>query len=234
MAGAMDHTHGEVPLAYRVLKFPVTALLSITVTIALLYLMQFLIEGGEDAIKEVPSLKLVDFVRMKQSPELNVKRRQPDPPPVPDEPPPMMTATADAVDVENAWSSAFSPPVGEFQIEHTGTSFFSDGEYLPILKVQPQYPRRALERSWFGWVLVEFTVDESGRVINPIVIDNCVETFYKTETECVDRPGKVFDQPAIAAAEKFKYKPRVIDGQPSATEGVRHLITFRLDEMENL
>ena len=34
----------------------------------------------------------------------------------------------------------------------------SDGEYLPIVKVQPVYPRRALSRGIEGYVIVEFTV----------------------------------------------------------------------------
>ena len=34
----------------------------------------------------------------------------------------------------------------------------------------------------------------------------------------------------IKAAEKFKYKPKVIDGNPVATAGVQNKITFELVE----
>ena len=39
-----------------------------------------------------------------------------------------------------------------------------DGEYLPIVKVQPIYPRRALQRGIQGYVIVEFTVTKNGSV----------------------------------------------------------------------
>jgi protein TonB len=38
----------------------------------------------------------------------------------------------------------------------------------------------------------------------------------------------VFDSAALKAAFKFKYKPKVIDGEPVATAGVQNKISFEL------
>jgi protein TonB len=38
----------------------------------------------------------------------------------------------------------------------------------------------------------------------------------------------VFDSAALKAALKFKYKPKVIDGDPVATSGVQNKISFEL------
>jgi len=92
----------------------------------------------------------------------------------------------------------------------------SDGEYLPIVKVAPVYPRRAQTRGIEGWVLLTFTVTETGSVIDPEVIDA--------------EPSGVFDSAAKKAVERFKYKPRVINGKPQVVRGVEHLITFKLDD----
>ncbi len=46
-----------------------------------------------------------------------------------------------------------------------------DGEYLPIVKVAPVYPRRALQRGIEGFVIVEFTVTKQGAVRDPIVVE---------------------------------------------------------------
>jgi len=46
----------------------------------------------------------------------------------------------------------------------------------------------------------------------------------------VDSPNSVFDSAAMKAAEKFKYKPKVIDGVPVETAGVQNKITFELAE----
>ncbi|MBT7369921.1 MAG: energy transducer TonB, partial [Gammaproteobacteria bacterium] len=149
------------------------------------------------------------------------------------EPPPELRQQSEVVNIDNAWSSDFRAPLAQIDMSRSA-AFSSDGEYLPILKVQPVYPRYALQKGQFGWVLLEFTVNESGKVINPVVIDNCVENFKPGRFECIDRPGRIFDRPAIAAAQKFKYKPRIVDGTPIETQGVIHKISFVLDEMRNL
>jgi protein TonB len=94
--------------------------------------------------------------------------------------------------------------------------FTADGEYLPIVKVAPVYPRRALTRGIEGYVLLEFTVTKLGTVENPVVVD-------------ADPPG-IFDRAAQQAALKFKYKPKVVNGEPIDVAGVRNLITFELTE----
>jgi len=92
----------------------------------------------------------------------------------------------------------------------------TDGEYLPIVKVQPVYPRRAAERGIEGYVLLEFTVTEAGTVEDPQVIE-------------ADPPG-YFERAARQAALKFKYKPKVVNGTPVPVSGVRNLITFQLED----
>lgn len=90
-----------------------------------------------------------------------------------------------------------------------------DGEYLPIVKVAPVYPRRALSRGIEGYVIVEFTVSKQGSVKNPFVVDA--------------QPADLFNQAAIDAALKFKYKPRVVNGEPAEVAGVQNRITFQID-----
>jgi len=105
----------------------------------------------------------------------------------------------------------------------------SGDEYFPIVKVQPQYPRRALSRGMSGWVIVEFTVTAQGTVTDPFVVSNCGWIKKsRIEGKCEDNPNSVFDSAATKAAVKFKYQPKVIDGDPVATVGVRNKISFGL------
>jgi protein TonB len=90
----------------------------------------------------------------------------------------------------------------------------SDGEYLPIVKVAPVYPRRALQRGIEGYVIVEFMVDKTGAVKNPVVIEA--------------NPEGLFDRAAMDAALKFKYKPRVVNGTATEVSGVQNRITFEM------
>ncbi len=89
----------------------------------------------------------------------------------------------------------------------------SDGEYLPIVKVAPQYPRQALKRKLEGEVVLEYTVTKLGSVTNPKVL-------FSTDP--------VFNKAAIESALRYKYKPRVVEGQAIAVGGVRTRIKFRL------
>ena len=51
-------------------------------------------------------------------------------------------------------------------------SMFRDGEYIPLFKVQPVYPRRAQERGTEGFVIVAFTITESGTITDPCSLRN--------------------------------------------------------------
>ena len=69
---------------------------------------------------------------------------------------------------------------------------------IPIVKIQPKYPREALREGKTGFVSVKLTVDEKGRVISAIIEES--------------RPPRIFDAAAVEALLKWKFKPRVIDG----------------------
>ena len=43
-------------------------------------------------------------------------------------------------------------------------------------------------------------------------------------------PPGIFDKAASEAASKFKYKPRVVDGEPIDVKGVPHKISFQLED----
>ena len=83
------------------------------------------------------------------------------------------------------------------------------------MKVAPVHPRRALSRGIEGYVIVEFTVTKQGTVRDAKVV--------RAE------PESLFDQAAIDAALKFKYKPRVIDGEAVEVAGVQNKISFQIN-----
>lgn len=214
-----------------VIRLGSSMIIGLGVTLVLFYIMQALISSDQSALTEDQTRNLVDFVRVQEEQEVQTKDRQPEKPPPPDEPPPDTPQQDFNVGVNQSGytmgdvSTAVDADIG-------GSGFgISDGEYLPIVKVQPVYPRRALSRGMSGWVIVEFTVTERGTVKNARVVENCgwVKNT-RSEEECHDSPNSIFDRAALKAAEKFKYKPKVIDGEPVATAGVQNKITFELTD----
>ena len=89
-----------------------------------------------------------------------------------------------------------------------------DGEYLPIHRVPPQYPRQALMDRVEGWVVVEFTIGTEGQVKNPRIVDA--------------QPPGVFENAALQAVQRFRFKPRTMGGEPVEVQGVQNRIRFRL------
>ncbi len=184
------------------------------ITFGLFIVMQALISNQETALDKGVKGKIVDFVHLEKENDVEVKQRKPKPPPPPDEPPPDMpqqsfdtNSVSIGVDVGKVNAKV------DLNVGGVG-GFSTDGEYLPIVKVAPVYPRRAQTRGIEGHVLLEFTVTKAGTVRDPVVIES--------------EPPGIFDRAAIQAALKFKYKPKVVNGEAIDVAGVRNLITFEL------
>lgn len=197
-------------------RIGVSIVLGAIITWGLLGLMQLLIASGQDAITDVDVGHIVDFVRVKPEETLAKKERKPEKPPMPEQPPP----DAPKPQNDNIDPSADAISVAQVPVSANmdiGSSFglaVSDGDYLPIVKVSPVYPRRALQRGIEGHVIVEFTVTRQGTVRDPFVVEST---------------SSLLEKAALEAVLKFKYKPKVVDGEPVEVAGVQNKITFRLE-----
>lgn len=187
------------------------------VTSFLLFLMNFLIESGESALQTPRERNVLDFVMVKPQEVVNREERKPEKPqkpetPPPDVPPPPM----DNVNPDIASIGVRAPTINTSgDIAGPGTMSYSDGEYLPIVRVAPAYPSRAQSRGLEGYVIMSFTVTTTGSVKDPIVVESSSSLFNRAATQAV---------------LKFKYKPRVVDGQPVDVPGVETQITFKLQK----
>lgn len=190
--------------------------LGVLTTFALFLVMEILIHSDDMAIDEKVEGRIVEFVRIPEQNQIETKTRKPKPPPPPEEPPPEMPETTfDSSQVSVGVDIGTVRTNVDLNVGGVG-GFSSDGDYLPIVKVAPVYPRRAQTRGIEGHVLLEFTVTKTGAVVDPVVIES--------------EPPGIFDRAAIQAALKFKYKPKVVNGEPIDVAGVRNLITFELEE----
>ncbi|MEL7537647.1 MAG: energy transducer TonB [Pseudomonadota bacterium] len=198
-------------------RFGIAILSGVGVTIGLLWLMQFLIASGESALVEVQDRYFLDFVRVKRQEITNVEEPKPEKPPKPEQPPPDIPPPSQDDINPNAQTVSISAPTisGAGDISGPGALSYSDGEYLPIVRVAPIYPNRALSRGLEGYVDLMFTVTTAGTVKDPVVT-------YSTSS--------LFESAAKKAVLKFKYKPRVVDGQPVDVPGVETRIRFELEK----
>ena len=100
--------------------------------------------------------------------------------------------------------------------EHPGRELRgSDGDVIADLFVRPEYPRRAITGNIEGWVLVRFTVTPIGTVRDAVVVDS--------------EPENVFDDAALKAIARWRYNPRVENGEAVERVGLQYKFKFELE-----
>jgi protein TonB len=205
--------------AGNLIRIVIGLVVSLAVTLSLFWLMQYLIETADRTLNEDGAGNLVDFVRVKRDESIQRRQLKPKKPPPPDTPPPQPpTPQLDNLDA-NAEKIAISEVPVETDIEMTGgfSLGVGEGDYLPIVKVAPIYPNRALTRGIEGFCVVQYTVTKQGTTKDPVVI----------ESQCT---SSLFHRASINAALKFKYKPRIMDGEAVEVPGVQNKFTYEITE----
>jgi len=206
--------------AANVTRLVIGLILGLAITLSLFWVMQYLIATADRTLNEDAAGSLVDFVRVKRDESVKQRQLKPKKPPPPDAPPPQPpTPQLESLNA-NAEKIAISDVPVETDIEMTGGGFslgVGEGDYLPIVKVAPIYPNRALTRGIEGYCVVQYTVTKQGTVKDPVVI----------EDQCT---SSLFYSASLNAALKFKYKPRIMDGEAVEVPGVQNKFTYEITE----
>ena len=198
-------------------RYAFAIVVGVVVTLSLLFVMQLLIVTGKAALTEPSERYMLEFVRVRRNENINTDDYTPEKPPKPPEvPPEVPPQDFDNVD-PNAPSINVPPPsvAQNVDIGGPGGMNIAEGDYLPIVRVAPVYPARALSRGLEGYVDMEFFVTPAGTVRDPVVV-------FSTSS--------LFERAALRAVLKFKYKPRVVDGVPVEVPGVKTRITFKIED----
>ena len=105
----------------------------------------------------------------------------------------------------------------EQQTESLDNLQHSDGDRdeMAVVRTEPNYPMQARQRGIGGWVAMEFTISAVGTVKDAEVV--------------ASEPSNVFDRAALNAVRKWKYNPKVRDGQPIERPGVKVRLDFEME-----
>lgn len=189
------------------------------ITLGLFYFMQFLIATGEQFDERVNVVRIVDATM--PDIEMEVIEEIDRPEPIEQ----LEQQTPDVPDKQVNLDSGPSLNIERAQVEldsgldlSQASISATDGDYLPLVAIAPQYPTRAAQRGIEGWCLVSFTVDGQGNVIE--------DTIQVVDAE----PPNIFDRSSERAAARFKFQPRVVDGQGVEVPGVQYLFRYQLEE----
>lgn len=204
-------------------KVGIAGLLGVLTTLSLLFLMYQLVNNDLGEMSQKKSVKIPDINMPDTKIETRYEDAKPEKPEAPEVPPDLPEPEFDAPKV-SADALNMSAPIAKAGIDMgAGSLAFSEGEYLPIVKVPPEYPSTALSRGIEGFCTVVYTVTETGTTRDPQPIPD----------QCVTKDGKpttVFNRASVRAALKFKYKPKVVDGKPVEVAGVRNRFTYEMQK----
>lgn len=199
------------------IRWLISLCLAVVVTLGLFYFMQALISSGSELETQNNVVRIVDATMPEIVMEVIQEVERPEQiEMVDDQPPPPDNRS---VDMDPTAGLAISRDAGstdiEINIDSAGLGI-SDGEMLPLVNIQPQYPTRAAQRGIEGWCQVSFTVTAEGGVRDVVVVDA--------------EPQGMFDRSSIRAAERFRFQPRVVNGEAVDVPNVQYVFRYQLEE----
>lgn len=210
-----------------VLKMSVCVLIATVVALLLFRFDSALVDRPRQYDTAVTRVKMLEFIHVQPEEFVYTKeRRLPRKPPPPDRPPPppkvrvnaptdlpAAMMNMDMPDIEMSFGAGSGPYIGQYYGPAAANT--PDGDVMPIVRIEPRYPRDALLRGLEGWVRVEFTITPEGGVKDAFVVES--------------DPQRVFDRAAIQAVLRWKFRPRFVDGEAVSRRAVQ-VIDFKLEE----
>ncbi|GAA0203328.1 hypothetical protein GCM10009123_08260 [Kangiella japonica] len=209
------------------LRVIVSALFAFGIVVGLFLLMNFLITSNAKK-DEVENIR-VEVAFVEEDKQVQRKeRRPPKKPPPPKEPPPpqqqvqqkqqkVVTAIVDIkidnIDASMDGTGIYIGGLGSGQDDFSG---MGDGEAIPVYMPQPEYPVQANLKGIEGYVLFTMDIGPDGSPSNISVED--------------ESPRGVFRRNALRAIRKWKFKPRIVNGQPIHQRNMRYRMEFKLDQ----
>lgn len=198
------------------LKRTFIAVLGGVITLALFAFMAKLIDNQQPSAEYVIATPDLNFSFEEQPPEEKQHQTVIEPQQEPIQPPRNIKGFEKSETSETGLTPGAidMPKVNPVSQETRGVDNSSDA--LPIIQVSPQYPIPAAQEGKEGYVLLEFDISASGSVENIKVIQA--------------KPKRIFNQAAIDALKKWKYKPRMEEGRVMAQTRQQVRLDFKLDQ----
>ena len=208
------------------LRYLSALILGVLISLGLFFLMQSLIDSGEQNTNASSEGQIMEFIRIREDETLRIKdRRKPQKPKPPKEPPPppklivekQVKPTMNRIKIEIPNIDLPSIAGGGPFLGNWAGNPLAEGDVLPIVRIDPQWPREALIEGIEGYVVVEVTIGADGSVKDVHVIQA--------------EPKRMFDRNVIRAVLKWKFKPRIINGVPVERKAIQ-MLEFTLDDFD--
>jgi protein TonB len=197
------------------LRIPVAVFLGGLFTTSMFWLLWSMVGTAFDVGDRAEATR-IEFSRMRRETEVATKRdekiERERPPPTPETP--RMAFSAGGVENNVAQLTPVVDARGA--MSRMSMTAGSDRDVIPLVRINPDYPPRALSRGLEGWVQVQFTITPTGTVADAKVVNA--------------EPKNIFDDAALKAIARWRYNPKVEGGVAVERVGVQTIIRFQLEQ----
>ncbi len=206
------------------------------INILIFYLILQMVSNEHEPIDKIESINFLDFIHLKETPKIEerkIEEKKQEPPreeeklPPPDLPQPEINkpmkpqADLPKPDINIPLSIKGLPYIGDFLKSEKPIARAAPAKpeiatnLVPTLRINPDYPRRALRSGVEGVVTVEFTIAVDGSVKDPVIIKS--------------DPPELFDRSVLKAIQRWKFNPETINGK-AVEKRARQDIFFKLEK----
>jgi len=198
-------------------RLPIAFALAVVVTGGVFGFLHALV-GASLELSELKPASRIEFTRLRRDTEVRAKRRDKveleRPVPVPTTPQmSRLNLSAASAPVEMIAPTVDTrASLGRISVNLGG----SDRDAIPLVRINPDYPARAVSRGIEGWVLVQFTITPAGTVKDAKVMDA--------------EPKGYFEAAALKAISRWKYNPMIDGGVAVERRGIQVMLSFKLDQ----
>jgi periplasmic protein TonB len=197
------------------LRIPIAVVLGGLFTTSMFWLLWSLVGTAFDVGDRAEATR-IEFSRMRRDTDVATKRdekvERERPPPTPEQP--RMAFSASGIENNVAQLTPIVDARGA--MSRMTMSAGSDRDVIPLVRINPDYPPRALSRGLEGWVQVQFTITPTGTVADAKVVNA--------------EPKNIFDDAALKAIARWRYNPKVDGGVAVERVGVQTIIRFQLEQ----
>lgn len=183
-------------------KLPIVLIAALAINVLLFTAIEFMVGNRQMRLTDTTDIDIANFIRVAEQSREVRSRRDPRAPEKPrNEMQEDLNRLTEASNPDSVGGLSVDIPQIEVDIDVGGTIQVAR-ELTPLVRIPPEYPMGALANEIEGFVILRFTVTESGTVADPEVMRS--------------EPPGVFDRAARRAVLRWKYQPQIVDGVPAS------------------
>ncbi len=213
-----------------IFRYLISLSLGVMITLVLFVVMQRMLQFDQVGKRAITLQSRIDFIRLIREPEPIIKtttRTLPKKPKLPQKKVLLPKIKKMRITTPKPSNMHFSAPkiVNQLNLndamylgtwhktESVSEQVVADEEVVPLVRIAPVYPSRAVRLGIEGWVKMEVRINAKGGVISAKVLDAM--------------PSRIFNRAAIKAVKRWRFRPKIVNGK-AVSRTAEQTIHFKL------